>query len=91
MDHRGRSDTRDDRLGNAIKWCDWSFAPCSRCFCVSLFFAGGNAGGDLLGTLAVLAVVFATRHFGGFKKAWGISGLMNQLRRMVVKQVEIKW
>jgi hypothetical protein len=53
--------------------------------------ASGNAGGDLLGTLAVLAVVFATRAFGGFRKARGISGRVNRLGRVVVKTVDIKW
>ena len=91
MDNRVRSDTRDDRLGNAIKWCDWNFAPCSQYFCVSLFFAVDNAGSNLLGPLAVLAVVFATCLIGGFRKTRGISGPVNQLSRMVVKQVEIKW
>jgi hypothetical protein len=70
-----------------IKWCDWGFAPRSRYFCASPFLASGNAGGNLLGTPVVLAVVFATRTFGGFRKARGISGRVNRLRRLAVEPV----
>jgi hypothetical protein len=48
--------------------------------------ASGNARSELFGTHAVLAVVLATRPFGGFPKARGISGRLNQLSRLVVSQ-----
>src|ERR1700754_2110840 len=57
-------------VGNAIEWYDWNIYATFSVFFASQFFTSGNAGSDLLSALAVFAVGFVARPFGGFLFGW---------------------
>jgi MHS family alpha-ketoglutarate permease-like MFS transporter len=57
-------------IGNAIEWYDWSIYTTFSVFFASQFFTSGNADTDLLSTLAVFAVGFVARPFGGLLFGW---------------------
>lgn len=52
--------------GNAMEWFDWNVYATFSAFFASQFFAGDDPGAALLKTLAVFAVGFVARPFGGF-------------------------
>lgn len=56
--------------GNAMEWFDWNVYATFSAFFASQFFAGGDPGSALLKTLAVFAVGFLARPFGGFVFGW---------------------
>jgi MHS family alpha-ketoglutarate permease-like MFS transporter len=56
--------------GNAMEWFDWNIYATFAAFFASQFFHSGSAGADLLKTLAVFAVGFLARPFGGFLFGW---------------------
>ena len=51
--------------GNAMEWFDWNVYATFSAFFAHQFFAGDDAGTALLKTLAVFAVGFVARPFGG--------------------------
>ena len=56
--------------GNAMEWFDWNVYATFSAFFATQFFAGGDQGAALLKTLAVFAVGFVARPFGGFLFGW---------------------
>ena len=56
--------------GNAMEWFDWNVYATFSAFFAQQFFAGGDPGSALLKTLAVFAVGFLARPFGGFVFGW---------------------
>jgi MFS transporter, MHS family, alpha-ketoglutarate permease len=56
--------------GNAMEWFDWGIYATFATFFASQFFASGDSGADLLRTLAVFAVGFVARPFGGALFGW---------------------
>lgn len=52
--------------GNALEWYDWGIYATFTAYFASQFFHSGSAGTDVLKTLAVFAVGFLARPFGGF-------------------------
>ncbi|MBW0101260.1 MFS transporter [Pseudonocardia sp. KRD291] len=56
--------------GNAMEWFDWNIYATFSAFFASQFFAGDDPGAALLKTLAVFAVGFLARPFGGFLFGW---------------------
>jgi MHS family alpha-ketoglutarate permease-like MFS transporter len=56
--------------GNALEWYDWNIYATFTAFFASQFFHSGSAGTDVLKTLAVFAVGFIARPFGGFLFGW---------------------
>lgn len=56
--------------GNALEWYDWNIYATFTAFFASQFFDSGSAGSDVLKTLAVFAVGFIARPFGGFLFGW---------------------
>lgn len=56
--------------GNAMEWFDWNVYATFSAFFATQFFAGGDQGAALLKTLAVFAVGFLARPFGGFLFGW---------------------
>lgn len=56
--------------GNAMEWFDWGIYATFATFFASQFFASGDASADLLGTLAIFAVGFVARPFGGALFGW---------------------
>ncbi|TCK21484.1 MFS transporter [Pseudonocardia endophytica] len=56
--------------GNAMEWFDWNVYATFSAFFAPQFFAGGSTGSALLKTLAVFAVGFLARPFGGFVFGW---------------------
>ncbi|MBC3192711.1 MFS transporter [Pseudonocardia sp. C8] len=56
--------------GNAMEWFDWNVYATFSAFFAPQFFAGGDSGAALLKTLAVFAVGFVARPFGGFLFGW---------------------
>ncbi|TQM09231.1 MFS transporter [Pseudonocardia kunmingensis] len=56
--------------GNAMEWFDWGIYATFATFFASQFFASGDSGADLLRTLAIFAVGFVARPFGGALFGW---------------------
>jgi MHS family alpha-ketoglutarate permease-like MFS transporter len=56
--------------GNAFEWYDWNIYTTFSVFFASQFFTSGSAGSDLLATLAIFAVGFVARPFGGLLFGW---------------------
>ncbi|MEJ8277552.1 MFS transporter [Pseudonocardia spirodelae] len=56
--------------GNAMEWFDWNVYATFSAFFAPQFFAGDDTGTALLKTLAVFAVGFVARPFGGFVFGW---------------------
>ena len=56
--------------GNALEWFDWNIYATFTTFFASQFFASGDPRADILKTLAVFAVGFVARPFGGFLFGW---------------------
>ncbi|MER5670815.1 MFS transporter [Pseudonocardia alni] len=56
--------------GNAMEWFDWNVYATFSAFFAPQFFAGDDTGTALLKTLAVFAVGFVARPFGGFLFGW---------------------
>ncbi|SEP37675.1 MFS transporter [Amycolatopsis saalfeldensis] len=52
--------------GNAMEWFDWNIYATFAAFFAPQFFHSGSSVSDLLKTLAVFAVGFVARPFGGF-------------------------
>lgn len=57
-------------VGNALEWFDWFIYAIFASFFASQFFSGENQLSALLSTLAVFAVGFLARPFGGFLFGW---------------------
>ena len=57
-------------VGNALEWYDWNIYATFTVYIASQFFASGDATSDVLKTLAVFAVGFLARPFGGFVFGW---------------------
>jgi MHS family alpha-ketoglutarate permease-like MFS transporter len=57
-------------VGNAFEWYDWNVYTTFSVFFASQFFTNGNPGSALLATLAVFAVGFIARPFGGLLFGW---------------------
>jgi MFS transporter, MHS family, alpha-ketoglutarate permease len=56
--------------GNAMEWFDWNIYATFTAFFASQFFASDDPGVNVLRTLAVFAVGFLARPFGGFLFGW---------------------
>jgi MFS transporter, MHS family, alpha-ketoglutarate permease len=56
--------------GNAMEWFDWNIYATFAAFFASQFFHSGDPIVDLLSTLAIFAVGFVARPFGGFIFGW---------------------
>jgi MHS family alpha-ketoglutarate permease-like MFS transporter len=56
--------------GNAMEWFDWNIYATFAAFFASQFFASGDPGANILKTLAIFAVGFFARPFGGFLFGW---------------------
>lgn len=56
--------------GNAMEWFDWNVYATFSAFFAPQFFAGDDPGAALLKTLAVFAVGFLARPFGGWVFGW---------------------
>lgn len=56
--------------GNAMEWFDWNIYATFAAFFASQFFHSGDPVVDLLSTLAIFAVGFIARPFGGFVFGW---------------------
>lgn len=56
--------------GNAMEWFDWNVYATFSAFFAPQFFAGDDTGTALLKTLAVFAVGFVARPFGGLVFGW---------------------
>lgn len=73
-DRPDRTDRRRTILGigtgNAMEWFDWNVYATFSAFFAPQFFAGDDTGTALLKTLAVFAVGFVARPFGGFVFGW---------------------
>ncbi len=57
-------------VGNALEWYDWNIYATFTVYIASQFFASGDPTSDVLKTLAVFAVGFLARPFGGFVFGW---------------------
>ncbi|HET8599597.1 MAG TPA: MFS transporter [Segeticoccus sp.] len=57
-------------IGNALEWYDWGVYAIFTPFFASQFFNGANQASAVLLTLAVFAVGFVARPFGGFLFGW---------------------
>jgi MHS family alpha-ketoglutarate permease-like MFS transporter len=57
-------------VGNALEWFDWNIYAIFATFFAAQFFSGENEVSALLATLAVFAVGFVARPFGGFLFGW---------------------
>jgi MHS family alpha-ketoglutarate permease-like MFS transporter len=57
-------------IGNAIEWYDWGAYAIFSVFFASRFFTSGDPRADLLKALAVFAVGFVARPFGGLLFGW---------------------
>jgi MFS transporter, MHS family, alpha-ketoglutarate permease len=57
-------------IGNAIEWYDWNIYATFSAFFAAEFFTSGDASSELLSTLAVFAVGFVARPFGGLLFGW---------------------
>ena len=57
-------------VGNALEWFDWNIYAIFATFFAAQFFSGENRVSALLATLAVFAVGFVARPFGGFLFGW---------------------
>jgi MFS transporter, MHS family, alpha-ketoglutarate permease len=57
-------------VGNAIEWYDWNIYATFSAFFAAQFFTSGDASSELLSTLAVFAVGFVARPFGGMLFGW---------------------
>ena len=57
-------------VGNALEWYDWNIYATFTVYIASQFFASGDSTSDVLKTLAVFAVGFLARPFGGFVFGW---------------------
>lgn len=56
--------------GNAMEWFDWNIYATFAAFFAPQFFRSGDPVADLLSTLAIFAVGFIARPFGGFLFGW---------------------
>lgn len=56
--------------GNAMEWYDWNIYATFAAFFSHQFFHSGDPITDLLATLAIFAVGFVARPFGGFLFGW---------------------
>jgi len=57
-------------VGNALEWFDWNIYAIFATFFATQFFSGGDRLSAVLSTLAVFAVGFVARPFGGFLFGW---------------------
>lgn len=57
-------------VGNALEWFDWNIYAIFATFFAAQFFSGENQLSAVLATLAVFAVGFVARPFGGFLFGW---------------------
>lgn len=57
-------------VGNALEWYDWNIYATFTAYLAVNFFAGGDPASDVLKALAVFAVGFLARPFGGFVFGW---------------------
>ncbi|WP_232668560.1 MFS transporter [Pseudonocardia sp. TRM90224] len=57
-------------IGNALEWYDWNIYATFTAFFATQFFHSGDSASDVLKTLAVFAVGFLARPFGGFVFGW---------------------
>ena len=57
-------------MGNAFEWYDWNVYATFSVFFASQFFTNSTPGSALLATLAVFAVGFIARPFGGLLFGW---------------------
>lgn len=57
-------------VGNALEWFDWTIYAIFATFFAGQFFDGSNPVSAVLSTLAVFAVGFLARPFGGFVFGW---------------------
>jgi MFS transporter, MHS family, alpha-ketoglutarate permease len=57
-------------VGNAFEWYDWNVYTTFSVFFASQFFTNSTPGSALLATLAVFAVGFIARPFGGLLFGW---------------------
>lgn len=57
-------------VGNALEWFDWNIYAIFATFFAAQFFSGANQFSAVLSTLAVFAVGFVARPFGGFLFGW---------------------
>ncbi|WP_425569792.1 MFS transporter [Rhodococcus olei] len=56
--------------GNAMEWFDWNIYATFAAFFAPQFFHSGDAVSDMLKTLAIFAVGFVARPFGGMLFGW---------------------
>jgi MHS family alpha-ketoglutarate permease-like MFS transporter len=57
-------------VGNALEWYDWNIYATFTVYIAAQFFHSGDSTSDVLKTLAVFAVGFLARPFGGFVFGW---------------------
>lgn len=78
MSSTERADARTEKrrtilgigTGNAMEWFDWNVYATFSAFFAPQFFAGDDTGTALLSALAVFAVGFVARPFGGLVFGW---------------------
>src|SRR3954470_2814376 len=57
-------------IGNAVEWYDWAIYATFSPFIASALFSQADPTSAVLSTLAIFAVGFVARPFGGFVFGW---------------------
>ena len=57
-------------IGNAVEWYDWAIYATFTPFIASQLFSKADPASAVLSTLAIFAVGFVARPFGGFLFGW---------------------
>src|SRR6476659_5077031 len=57
-------------IGNAVEWYDWAIYATFTPFIASALFSSADPTSAVLSTLAIFAVGFVARPFGGFVFGW---------------------
>ena len=70
-------------VGNALEWFDWDIYATFTAYFAVQFFHSGDAASDVLKTLAVFAVGFLARPFGGLLFGWVADRKGRQLSMML--------
>jgi MHS family alpha-ketoglutarate permease-like MFS transporter len=70
-------------IGNALEWYDWGIYATFASYIAPQFFHSGNPVSDVLSTLAIFAVGFLARPFGGFLLGWVADRRGRQLSMML--------
>ncbi|MGI5125282.1 MFS transporter [Pseudonocardia sp. CA-107938] len=70
-------------VGNALEWYDWNIYATFTAYLAAQFFHSGDTTSDVLKTLAVFAVGFVARPFGGFVFGWVADRRGRQLSMML--------